>query len=203
MRNLFIGAHPDDIEIMCAGTIFNLKAKGQDCHAVIMTNGKGREGDRHEEQKKAWRMLNITGQFLDLEDGYLQHDSQTLGILDQIIVKYSPDRVFTHNIYDIHQDHIATARLVTGANRHSIFDLYYFPASDVKQNFEANIYEDITDVFKKKLAVLKVFNSQQERFYMRQQEAGCSMPFARHVERYQLVFKKGIESKKFTDKIKQ
>ena len=50
MNVLFVGAHPDDIDHFCAGTLAKYAASGADIAVVVMTDGSGGSPDRPVEE---------------------------------------------------------------------------------------------------------------------------------------------------------
>ncbi len=114
-KYLFIGAHPDDIEFGCGGTIAKLIEAKHQCIFVIATNGE--QGDqntppkelsaiRRTEAIEAAKSLGIKDiEFLELPDGMVQMTIASKVKLIEIIRQYRPDFVFTHSKKDKHSDH--------------------------------------------------------------------------------------------------
>jgi len=118
---LAIGAHPDDIEFGCGGTLAKWAAAGCLIHHLILTDGsKGTwnpEADtaalvalRREEQREAARRLGAQGQvlFFDQVDGELEESPQLRDRVVAEIRKLKPDVVLGHDPwkrYRLHPDH--------------------------------------------------------------------------------------------------
>ena len=62
MSILAIGAHPDDIEIGCGGSLSKFAQAGQDIHMMVMTLG-GMGGEREQRKEEQIRSKNILGEF--------------------------------------------------------------------------------------------------------------------------------------------
>lgn len=196
MKLLFIGAHSDDIELNCLGTILKAKKQGDECYLVICTNGAngGNPQERTDEQdvvnkkvgyKKTWSM--------GLPDGSLEHKSNLVSVIDQIVREVQPDIVFTHTENDFHQDHIAVAKSVKSSNRGTMFSLITFPSQDIKIPFHANLFVDISDYFEKKLEIVKEFKSQLNKAWLQKDTImarNIGTGVAKYVEKFHIEFLK-------------
>src|SRR5690606_20024246 len=107
---LFIGAHPDDIEIIAGGTVAKLVAKGYDVVAADATHGEmGTRGSREERDREAARaaeMLGVGRINLELPDGRIAEDIPlaTRRVVEAIRT-VRPKLVFVHETGDHHPDH--------------------------------------------------------------------------------------------------
>ena len=171
---LVIGAHPDDPESMCAGTMLKLKAMGAEVVAVYLTSGEaGIVGKTHEqartirqaEARKACEVLGVRAVFLTQTDGNAEVNKERYAEMKALIEAEQPDMVITHWPIDSHRDHRVCSILVydawrmTGRN----FDLYY---SEVMtgmqtQNFTPTLWVDITDYRDKKIEAYLCHESQE------------------------------------------
>src|SRR6056297_173534 len=123
-RILAIHAHPDDIELQCAGTLSLLKDRGCELIFCTMTAGDCGSKDlsqkeiakvRRGEAEKSAEMLDaeyICGEFDDLA---IISDDESRRRVTEILRKANPDLVITHPAYDYHCDHEATSDLVRDA----------------------------------------------------------------------------------------
>jgi len=161
---LVIGAHPDDPESMCGGTMLKLKEQGCEVVSVYLTQGEGgipgksqteaRE-IRHAEALKACEVMGVRPVFMTQIDGYTEINRERYAEMKAVIEQEKPDIVITHWPIDSHRDHRNCALLVYDAWRmtgHS-FDLYYVEVmtGNQTQNFHPTSYVDITSVRDKKL----------------------------------------------------
>lgn len=165
---LCFGAHPDDIEIGCGGTMLRLlKAHpNADVHWVVFSTGKVRGA---EAQASAERILSNTAtksiELLDFRDSYFP--DQWAAIKDRIAKiasKVDPDLIFTHHLHDRHQDHRVLAELTWCAFRnHCIFE-YEIPKFEGdlgKPNFYAAL--SAIDCEQKIDILMKCFGSQTDK----------------------------------------
>ncbi len=121
---LAIFAHPDDAELMCAGTLSLLKKQGWEIHIATMTPGdKGTteftceeiSAIRKAEAKKAAKLIGGTYHCLDFEDVYIFYDRETINDVTALIRKIRPEIVFTASPEDYMVDHEMTSMIVQTA----------------------------------------------------------------------------------------
>jgi LmbE family N-acetylglucosaminyl deacetylase len=133
---LVIGAHPDDPETMCGGTMIKLREMGAEVVSVYFTGGEaGIPGKGHEESrtirtaeaKKACEMLGVRAVFMTQIDGNAEVNKERYAEMKALIEAEKPDMVITHWPIDSHRDHRVCAILVYDAWRQTgyNFDLYY------------------------------------------------------------------------------
>jgi len=114
---LFIVAHPDDVELCCAGTVFKHIEMGHTVGIVDLTAGElGTRGNaqiRAEEAAKASAIMGISmRENLGLRDGFFDLGESNKMPVIRAIRKYKPEIVITNAIRDRHPDHGRGAQLV-------------------------------------------------------------------------------------------
>ena len=133
-RVLAIGAHPDDIEIGCAGTLLNLieqNAVGE-VRWVVLSG----EGERVGEARRSAEALLDTvprSQVVvrDFPDGFFPYEGQRIkDFFEQLKADFSPDVVFTHQRADLHQDHRLSCELTWNTFRDHLILEYEVPKYD-------------------------------------------------------------------------
>ncbi|WP_143885159.1 bacillithiol biosynthesis deacetylase BshB1 [Chryseobacterium binzhouense] len=117
---LAIGAHPDDVELGCGGTIARLISEGKTCAIVDLTKGelgtRGTEHIRKTEAENAAAILGVTfRENLGLKDGFLVNSEEYQLEIVKVIRKYCPDIVLSNAIDDRHPDHAKASKLVSDA----------------------------------------------------------------------------------------
>lgn len=117
---LAIGAHPDDVELGCGGTIAKLISEGKSVAIVDLTQGelgtRGTNITRAEEAKNASKVLGISArENLKMKDGFLLNDEEHQMKIVKMIRKYQPEIVLANAIDDRHPDHAKAAKLVSDA----------------------------------------------------------------------------------------
>lgn len=117
---LAFGAHPDDVEISCAGTILKHIDLGYKCGIIDLTQGElGTRGSaelRLVEAENAKSILGISArENLGFADGFFQNDKEHQLPIINMIRKYRPEIVLANSIQDRHPDHGKGAKLVADA----------------------------------------------------------------------------------------
>ncbi len=125
-RVLAIGAHPDDIEFMCSGTLKLLRDKGYRIYMGIVAKGDCGSAEysleettriRRVEAEEAAKMLDAELNILGESDLRIFMDDRTKMKVTEFIRKVDPHIVFTHPRNDYMIDHEVTSMLV----RHGCF----------------------------------------------------------------------------------
>jgi len=184
MRILAVGAHPDDLEILCGGTLARFAEEG---HKVVMAHAcRGDKGHfeippdelsriRDEEAKAAARIIGAESICLGIGDLELQIERESLMRFVELIRRTRPDVIITHDPKDYMPDHVVTSRLVFDASfvatlphtktehpHHEKITPIYHMDTLAGVNFEPSEYVDITDVMAKKLDMMRKHASQVE-----------------------------------------
>lgn len=117
---LAIGAHPDDIELGCAGTILKEIEAGKKVGVIDLTAGElGTRGSgslRLKEAKTSAELLGLScRQNLGMKDGFFKNDEDHIRLMIPYIRKYKPDIVLANAVSDRHPDHGRAAKLIEDA----------------------------------------------------------------------------------------
>jgi N-acetylglucosamine malate deacetylase 1 len=117
---LAIGAHPDDVELGCGGTIISQIQKSCSVAIVDLTRGelgtRGTAETRDKEAADAAKILGVAArENLGLKDGFFQNDEANQLKLIRLIRKYQPDIVLTNAPTDRHPDHGRASQLTLDA----------------------------------------------------------------------------------------
>lgn len=117
---LAFGAHPDDVELGCSGTIAKEIALGKKVGIIDLTRGElGTRGSaeiRDAEAALAAKILGITvRENLNMRDGFFINDEAHQLKIIEIIRKYQPEIVLCNAIQDRHIDHGKGSKLVSDA----------------------------------------------------------------------------------------
>lgn len=122
---LAIGAHPDDIEIGCGGTLCLLRDRGYEIVHLIVTSGEEGALDRdrsdlaRQRQAESRSAAEIIGAreviFLDVPDGSTSYSKEIKVQLIALLRNLRPEIVFTHAKSDQFPDHALVHKLVMGA----------------------------------------------------------------------------------------
>ena len=120
---LAVGAHPDDVEIMCAGTLFLLGDLGYEIHVATMSLGDCGSMEhasqevrriRRAEAEDACRILDATYHYVGFSDFSIFNNDET-NRTTALLRDIDPEMVFTHPPQDYMTDHETTSLLVRNA----------------------------------------------------------------------------------------
>ncbi len=114
---LAIGAHPDDVELSCAGTLAKEIAHGKQVAILDLTQGelgtRGTAEIRAKEAKDAANILGVTARYnLNFADGFFENNKAHQLQLAAYIRLLKPDMVLCNAVEDRHPDHGRAAALV-------------------------------------------------------------------------------------------
>jgi len=133
-RILCIGAHSDDIEIGCGGTILKLIEgnSGLSFHWIVLSAGPQRA---EEASASAHTFLEQTQEkeiaIKDFRDGYFPYiGAEIKAYFEEVKRDFSPDLIFTHCRHDLHQDHRLVAELTWNTFRDHMILEYEIPKYD-------------------------------------------------------------------------
>ena len=161
MNVLAVGAHPDDIEYGCSGSLIQFADNGHHVFLMICTGGEagGDRSVRHAEQQTAADLIGVQDVYWGgYEDTQLPPGKELINRMEEVIHQVQPDLIFVNYWEDTHQDHRTLAQAAMSATRYIRNVLFY--ESPTTENFHPQVYVNITNVLEKKLVVLKSHASQ-------------------------------------------
>jgi LmbE family N-acetylglucosaminyl deacetylase len=162
-----LGAHPDDIEIGCGGTLLNLARRwpGIEVTVVVLTGSALRQ----EEARVACQLFlagcRTTLRCFDLPDGRLPaHWGEVKKLLEDVATDVEADLILAPRLDDAHQDHRMVAELVRTVWRDHVVLGYEIPKYDGDVG-RPNVYLPLTEeTVREKIRLLsKAYQSQVER----------------------------------------
>ena len=180
---LAVGAHPDDLEILCGGTLARFVREG---HEVVMCNAaRGDRGSfvhtseeiatiRGEEARRAAELCGARHRTLGLHDAEVNAaDPAQQRLVVDLVRETKPDLIITHHPQDYMGDHNEVSKLVfdssfyatlplyeTGRERHGIVTPIYYMDTIMGLGFQPTEYVDVSDVIDTKAAMLEAHESQ-------------------------------------------
>lgn len=183
MRVLAVGAHPDDLEILCGGTLARYVREG---HEVVMCHAtRGDKGSyvhtseeiariRGEEARRAAEICGADYVSLGLSDTEVSaSDPEQRRLVVDLVRDARPDVIITHGPEDYMSDHNELSRLVfdcsfhatvplleTGKPAHSVVAPIYFMDTIAGLGFLPSEYVDVTETIGVKAAMLEAHQSQ-------------------------------------------
>lgn len=165
MKILAIGAHPDDIEVGCGGTLIKYARNGHDVYLLVMTEGHmGGEGTvRRKEQVESAQILKprelLWGGYKDTL--LTPHMNQMVHDIEVVLKKIAPDFIFVHHGDDTHQDHRSLTKATISATRYVRNVLFY--EGPTTQNFTPCVFVDIQETLETKFSLLLAHRSQVQK----------------------------------------
>ncbi len=179
---LAVGAHPDDLEILCGGTLALFAKQGGRVCMCHLTNGeKGGLGGSVAEIRKTRRAEAIASAGVigaeslcgDIPDGEVAVNLENRSLVIDIIRRVAPDVLITHSPADYHADHAAVSRLVfeasylvtiphyrTGQPATRKLPRLYYMDTVAGIGFEPKEYVDISSTIETKRQMMRAHASQ-------------------------------------------
>lgn len=170
------GAHPDDVELGCGGTLSKLAQQDLEIGIVDLTEGeKGTRGtveERYAEAKEAAQLLGVSERMnLQIPDGDIQNNAVNQAKIIALVRKFCPKIVFAPYPADRHPDHIHAGNLIREAcfyagvakispedyPAHRPARIIYYMITD---EFAPSFFVDISQQFTDKFAAIKAYKSQ-------------------------------------------
>ncbi len=190
LRVICVGAHPDDPETGCGGTLARLASAGHEITIVYLTRGEA--GVKHlpkecvtwdpcdekfslglmrsDEARKAANLLGARVLFADQADGATTVDDEECDRFTELLASLNPDLVLTHWPNDSHRDHrsasVLAYRAWQGLGQKFVLGYYEVMTGVQTQEFQPNWYVDISENWLAKRGACYAHRSQSPtRFY--------------------------------------
>lgn len=183
MRVLAVGAHPDDLEILCGGTLARFAREGHDvvmCHATTGDRGSYVHTSqqiariRVGEAGRAAEMAGARHMTLGFSDAEIQaSDPEQRNAVIDLVREVRPELIITHYPSDYMSDHNEISKLVVDASFHATLPLYktekphydlvapvYYMDTLMGIGFQPAEYVDVGSVMETKVAMLEAHASQ-------------------------------------------
>jgi LmbE family N-acetylglucosaminyl deacetylase len=177
MKIIAIGAHLDDIELACGGTLAKATSKGHDVRMLVMSKSGykhysgnyGRsEEDATSEGKKAAAILGVKSlKIFDFPNKDVPNDSTVVETLNKEFDEFQPDLIMTHWHFDTHKSHMNTALATVAAGRYFNSIIMYEPFPPAGRSYAAfhpQLYVDITETIDIKLKALATHESELKKY---------------------------------------
>ncbi len=177
---LAFGAHPDDVELSCAGTMIFHREAGFKTGIIDLTPGelgtRGNSEIRAKEAATASKILGLSArENLNMRDGYFEINEENKLAIVKMLRKYRPEIVLANAPHDRHPDHGRASKLVSDACFLSGL-IKVSTAMDGKEQevwrpktvyhyiqdrrIDPDFIIDVTQVMEKRIAAIMSFSSQ-------------------------------------------
>lgn len=168
LRLLCLGAHCDDIEIGCGGTVLKLAASGRQLEVwwIVFSSDERRKQEALESADTFLENVFKRNVMIHrLRDGFFPYVGAELKeCFEQIKTEVSPDLILTHYRHDLHQDHRLVSELTWNTFRNQLILEYEIPKYDGDFG-SPNVFVPLDEyICRRKIdTLLRVFISQNER----------------------------------------
>lgn len=161
---LVVGAHPDDIELGCGGTIAKHIETGHNIYALVLTNGEnGAHSPNRDECMKSLLSLGLEKQkilFGNYPDGQLADSSAMVSFIEKTIRELKIDKVYVNDSNDNHQDHRNASKAVSSAAR-KVGAILLFQGPSTNVCFQPHYFVGLKEYhIKKKIEALANYKTQ-------------------------------------------
>jgi LmbE family N-acetylglucosaminyl deacetylase len=173
MKVLAIGAHFDDIELGCGGTLLKHKQAGDEIYLLVVTHSgytsSNKKWTRQKEQAKSEgeesaKALGATLICCEKAPHSIVQTEELILELEEIINNINPDRVYTHQPNDSHADHSAIGYCSIRACRKCSEVMLYRSNWYIMDNAQDdNYYVNISAHIEKKMELMRIFKSEMEQ----------------------------------------
>lgn len=179
MGILFVGAHPDDIELGCGGTINYFTEKKEDVYCYHLTNGEYNDiygnpvrkfDEILETTTKSLGILGVKNEnifFTDIPATELKPNKEAISKIQKFIINKNITTVFTHSDPDTyHQDHRAAHNITMAGARRYVNNIFLF---EIIFNFAAglmvpNYYIDISRFINNKSEAIRLHKTEYRKY---------------------------------------
>jgi LmbE family N-acetylglucosaminyl deacetylase len=172
MRVLAIGAHFDDIELGCGGTLLKHRERGDDIHLLVVTHSgyqsltknliRSKEEARAEGEQSA-KFFKAKLICCEKEPCVLIPTEGLVSEIEEIVNEIKPDRVYTHQPNDSHADHASLGFVSIRACRKCDEVFFYRSNWYIMDSVQGdNYYVDISAHMEEKIMLLNLFESEMK-----------------------------------------
>lgn len=204
---LFVGAHPDDIDLGCSICMHDHYLRKDDITSIVLTKGeKGckAEANRVLEESKALAVLapGAAQIFLDFPDTSLfQVMNDIVEEIRSMMVSIKPGIIYMPTNHDTHQDHITVHQCVLAAlNGSKASQLLCYETPSSSPSFAPNYFKVFDpERFDVKLQAIRHHESQLDKAYMSRETVYALAKMRAAQARYYESFAEALEMIRFTE----
>lgn len=177
MKNiLVIGAHFDDAELGCGGTMARLASEGKNVYKLTLTDNvtNFEQMNIHVDMESslsdsamACKEMNVQEitDFEMVKCNSLVYSTEVMQRVESVIFNYNIDTVFIHYDSDMNQDHVAASKICLTAARHCK-NIFYYQSNGyiLDKFFYPTVFFDISDFYEVKKKALAHYRGDHNRF---------------------------------------
>lgn len=171
---LCLGAHSDDIEIGCGGTILKLIEKYPNLSVYWVVFSANPQRAAEAERSAATFLQSVADKTVvvkDFKDGFFPYTgSDVKGYFEELQKTFSPDLIFTHYRHDLHQDHRTLCELTWNTFRNHFILEYEIPKYDGDLgNPNLFVHLDEATCNRKVKALMTYFGTQENKHWFNEE----------------------------------
>ena len=201
---LVVGAHPDDVELGCAGTlkyfqiihnadidiVYTLSPYHEKADIVVTKNQLIKSVEQSE---KNFGFKFKYFKSIDTIDGRPQliNNNITIAEMDNFVYAKNYDLILTHSDGDYHNDHVLTSQIVTASVRKSKAELWHweqFPYCNTNTTFKPNLFVDITPYMDFKIKTILNYPIAFDKDFVERITSQCNVRGAQRQCKYAEAF---------------
>ena len=204
MNILAVGAHYDDIELGCSGTLMKHVAAGDTVTALVVSKSEYRDPKGNliraadvaaREGERAAAVMGVDLVRMEYEALHVPFDEDITGRIRYHIEELGIDTVYSHWAHDVHRDHQNVAKAtIMSARQVSRLLAYRSNYYDSFEFFRGNFYSDISGYMERKVEVISAHRSELERVrhkwidFMRRQNANDGQKIGvEYAEKFEII----------------
>jgi LmbE family N-acetylglucosaminyl deacetylase len=173
LRVLVLGAHSDDAEIGCGGTILQLIADGaigSVCWVVLSGQGPRIDEARASAEAMLAGVADREIRQPGFRDGFFPYDGADIKGFFEDLKGFQPDLILTHQRHDLHQDHRITCELTWNTFRNHLILEYEVPKYDGDMG-RPNLYVPIDEEIRRRKIehLMEHFATQASRHWFKEE----------------------------------
>ncbi len=157
---LAIGAHPDDLEVGCGGTLLGHVAQGHQVSALVLTGGEigGVPADRAREAARAAELMGIRLFHVNVSDSTIGEVHAAVAEIARVLDEVRPDTIYTHSDHEFTPDHrsVHQATLTAAGD---VPRIYCYQSASSTVEFQPTHFVAVDEYMDRKLAVIRAYTS--------------------------------------------
>jgi LmbE family N-acetylglucosaminyl deacetylase len=165
---LAIGAHPDDLEVGCGGTLLGHVGQGHVVSALILTGGEigGASADRAREAARAAELMAVRLFHVNIAESTIGEPGTAVAEIARVVDEVRPDTIYTHSEHDFNQDHRSVHQAtITAAG--GVPRIFCYQSSSSTVEFQPSRFVAVDEFMDRKLAVIRAYTSHvRQRRYL-------------------------------------
>lgn len=198
MKVVFVGSHPDDIEIGAATLAYRLARDRHEVYFLVLSDDDSSKARRAEALASA-ELLGIPQSrvlFAGFQDGHLSAERESIAMVRSLVAQSigQPDVVVTHTSADSHNDHVQANQLARSVFRRTVLLFYSIHISAEVMRFAPRVYSTVDPIKDQSLTLHKSQSARIAKADLSEHEARLGRPVGlSRAEAFELEFQAGAD----------